>query len=203
MIYKNEADFRYGTKWQNTVPWVIPAYRFDFATKLFSVYPSQILRDISSELLNTRNIFIDSPCSAVYPGSRGKFLAKYQIWYISVDSSVYFFWTLQIPFVVHNTTHGSYIKVTIFICGWCQAICSKLKYQMREFPLCFRNIPNFWPVVYIVTTYSHTLSPSPCPHSLSPSISPHLSPYIYAYKYIYIYSYSLLQKDHGIKTWSE
>ena len=60
-----------------------------------------------------------------------------------------FFWTLQIAFVVHNTTHGSYIKVTIFICGWCQAICSKLKCQMREFPLCFLNIPNFWPVVYL------------------------------------------------------
>ena len=60
-----------------------------------------------------------------------------------------FFWTLQIAFVVHNTTHGGYTKVTIFICGWCQAICGKLKCQMREFPLCFPNIPNFWPVVYI------------------------------------------------------
>ena len=60
-----------------------------------------------------------------------------------------FFWTLQIAFVVHNTTHGSYIKVTIFICGWCQAVCGKLKWQMREFPLCFPNIPNFWTVVYI------------------------------------------------------
>ena len=60
-----------------------------------------------------------------------------------------FFWTLQIAFVVHNTTHGSNIKVTIFICGWCQAICSKLKCQMREFPLCFPNYPNFWPVVFI------------------------------------------------------
>ena len=52
-----------------------------------------------------------------------------------------FFWTLQILFVVHNTTHASYIKVTIFICGWCQAICSKSRCQMREFPLCFPNIP--------------------------------------------------------------
>ena len=62
---------------------------------------------------------------------------------------IIFFWTLQIPFVIHNTTHGSNIKVTILICGWCQAICSKLKCHMREFPMCFPNIPNFWPVVYI------------------------------------------------------
>ena len=60
---------------------------------------------------------------------------------------IYFFWTLQIPFVVHNTTHVSYIIVTKFICGWCQAICSKLRCQMLEFPLCLPNIPNFWPVV--------------------------------------------------------
>ena len=59
-----------------------------------------------------------------------------------------FSWTLQIPFLIHNTTHGSNIKVTMFICGWCQAICSKLKCHMQEFPLCFPNIPNFWPVVY-------------------------------------------------------
>ena len=73
MIYKNEADFRYGTKWQNTVPWVTPARHFDFTPKLFTVCPSQILRDISSELLNAHSIFIDSPCSAVYPGSCGEF----------------------------------------------------------------------------------------------------------------------------------
>ena len=73
MIYENEADFRDGTKWQNTLPWVTPACHFDLTPKLFTVYPSQILRDISSEilrdisseLLNTYNIFIDSPCSAL------------------------------------------------------------------------------------------------------------------------------------------
>ena len=66
----------------------------------------------------------------------------------------FFFWTLQIPFVLHNTTHGSCIKVTIFIYGWCQAICSKLRCQMWEFPWCFPNIPNFWPVVYLNNTRS-------------------------------------------------
>ena len=65
-----------------------------------------------------------------------------------------FFWTLQIPFVVHNTTHVRYILVTKFICGWCQAICSKLRCKMLEFPLCLPNIPNFWPVVYVC---QHTL----------------------------------------------
>ena len=151
MIYKNEADFRYGTKWQSTVPWVTPACHFDFTPKLFSVYPSQILRDISSELLNTRNIFVDSPCSALYHGSWGNFRRNIKKWYISVDSNVYlFFWTLQIPFVVHNTTHGSYILITIFIGGWSQAIRSKLKCQMREFPLCFSNIPYIWPAVYVL-----------------------------------------------------
>ena len=42
-----------------------------------------------------------------------------------------------------------YIIITKFICGWCQAICSKLRCQMLEFPLCLPNIPNFWPVVYM------------------------------------------------------
>ena len=150
MIYKYQADFRYGAKWQNAVPWATPACHIDFTPKLFSVYPSQILHDISSELLNTHNISIDSPCSDVYPGSCGKFLGKIlEMIHFCRFLCISFFWTLQIAFVVHNTTHGSYIKVTIFICGWCQAICSKLKCQMREFPLCFPNIPNFWPVVYL------------------------------------------------------
>ena len=64
------------------------------------------------------------------------------------------FWTLQIAFVVHNTPHGTYIKVTIFIWGWCQATCSKLRCQMGEFRLCFPNIPNFWPVVYVIDFYN-------------------------------------------------
>ena len=73
MIYKNEADFLYGTKWQNTVPWVTPAYHFDLNQNCFPSTHRKFLRDISSELLNTHNIFIDSPCSVVYPGNCGKF----------------------------------------------------------------------------------------------------------------------------------
>ena len=78
MIYKNEADFRYGTKWQNTVPWVTPACHFDFTPKLFSVYPSQILREISSELLNAHDIFIYSPCSAVGLEAVGNFRRNFK-----------------------------------------------------------------------------------------------------------------------------
>ena len=63
--------------------------------------------------------------------------------------SLLYLWTLQIPFVVHNTTHVSYIIVTKFIRGWCQAMCSKLRCQMLGFPLCLPNIPNIWPVVYM------------------------------------------------------
>ena len=119
MIYKNEADFLYGTKWQNTVPWVTPVCHFDFTPKLFSVYPLKM---------------------------------KHFCRFLCIS----FFWTLQIPFVVHKTTHVSYITVTKFICGWCQAICSKLRCQMLEFPLCLPKIPNFCPVVYMETVFNVT-----------------------------------------------
>ena len=58
-IYLNEAVFRYATKWQNTVPWVTPVSHFDLEPKLFSVDPSQILRDARNGLLNTHKIFIN------------------------------------------------------------------------------------------------------------------------------------------------
>ena len=64
---------------------------------------------------------------------------------------IFIFWILNIPFVAHNTTHRSYTNITTFICGWCQAIRSKLRCKMRDFPE-FRNIPYFWPVMYIPIT---------------------------------------------------
>ena len=45
--------------------------------------------------------------------------------------------------LVHNTTSECCIKVTIRIYGCCQAISSKSSYQIRMFPLCVPDIPNF------------------------------------------------------------
>ena len=60
MIYTNEADFRYDTKWQDTAPCVTPFYHLVFALKLLSEDRSQILSNASNDIFNTHRIFIDS-----------------------------------------------------------------------------------------------------------------------------------------------
>ena len=73
-------------------------------------------------------------------------------WYIPVQSMVYLVYrTLQIAFFTHNNiTCERCIEVAILVCGWCQAITSKSKYQIRVFPLCFPNIPYLFNIVYIL-----------------------------------------------------
>ena len=50
----------------------------------------------------------------------------------------------------NNITCERCIEVAILVCGWCQAITSKSKYQRRVFPLCFPNIPYLFNIVYIL-----------------------------------------------------
>ena len=61
---------------------------------------------------------------------------------------------LSEPMMVSLLTHicvawPQWVKITIRVYGWCQAISSKPKYQMRVFPVCFPDVSYFWPVVYI------------------------------------------------------
>ena len=55
---------------------------------------------------------------------------------------------LSEPMVVSLLTHicvarPQWVKITIRVYGWCQAISSKPKYQMRVFPLCFPDVSFF------------------------------------------------------------
>ena len=75
-------------------------------------------------------------------------------WYIPVRSTricIFKFGHCKLHFFVQNTTPESCIKVTILVCGWCQAIPSKSKCQIRFLPLYFPNIPQFIPAVYVNT----------------------------------------------------
>ena len=58
------------------------------------------------------------------------------------------FRTLEIAFFTHNTTRDRCIKITIFVCGWCQAILGIPKSQIRVFPFVFSKYSITFPVVY-------------------------------------------------------
>ena len=60
MVYTNEANLRWDTKWQDAGPQVTSFLSFVSALKLLSGYQSQILRDSSNECLNTHRIYIQN-----------------------------------------------------------------------------------------------------------------------------------------------
>ena len=148
MICANEAEFRYHTKWQDAAPWVTPFRHFVLALTLLCGKRSQILRDPSNKLLNTHRMFIDLQCNNGYSGSCERSYMKY--WKM-IHSCTFYYASLifDIANYIFRPWHysESCIKVTLLVCGWCQAISSKSKCQIRLFPLCFQNIPYFLPVV--------------------------------------------------------
>ena len=74
---------------------------------------AHILRHVCNEsLLNIHKIFIDSLYNYRYPGRFGH---------------------CKLRFFVHKTTRENIIQVTILVNGWCQAISSKWKCQIRAF----------------------------------------------------------------------
>ena len=74
----------------------------------------------------------------------GNFMRSIEKWQIPIDYLVYLkFRTLQLVFFTPNTMHEKGIKVTILGCGWCQAISSKSKCQVRVFPLGFKIFHTF------------------------------------------------------------
>ena len=100
MIYTNEADLHYDTKWQNTSQWVTPSCHFVSALKLLSGDRSQIFYDASNELLNTHELLIDSQCNYGYAGSCGKF-GRQKTHYCRLSC---------------ESESESYIQVTILVC---------------------------------------------------------------------------------------
>ena len=97
----------------------------------------------------TSKLRVTGLCAGNSPGT-GEFSAQMA----SNAENVSIWWrhhefrTLQIPFFIHNIARESRIKVIIHVCGWCQAILSISKYQIRVFPLCFPNTPYYLPVMY-------------------------------------------------------
>ena len=55
---------------------------------------------------------------------------------------------------LHFSSIALYMRVTILVCGWCHAISSRSKFQIRVITLSSRDIPYFLPVVYYVCLWS-------------------------------------------------
>ena len=121
---------------------------FVLTLKLLSSDRSQGLCDVISELFNAHKIFIDSQYNDGFAGSSRKIFG----WIMIHSSTVYCVYsnsdTANCLFA-HSTKRESCIKVTILVCGMCEAIFSKPKCHIPVFPLCFPNVPFLFPVVYI------------------------------------------------------
>ena len=92
----------------------IPAFCYlVIALKLLSSDWSQILHIVSNNLWNTRKISTDSQCNDEYPGSCGKFYAKYwKMTYIFLYIILCIF-NFEVAFFAHNITRESCIKAVM------------------------------------------------------------------------------------------
>ena len=97
--------------------------------------------------------------------------------------------------LVHTTTHESCIKVTILVFGWCQAISTKSKWQMRPVHVQVQLIS--FQILQITGNNSHRKRDQLCNQCITIQLNIYTFVYIYTNEYIHNPTNTCTAHNHG------